>query len=277
MKGRRITDAAGVRAADLTAFRPIHRIMGRSEDMLRFTFALAPVLLALLLGACAQEPPPPRSAVMEDVEIVGEEVRSSPESARIVLDNPWITTVRVSLAPGERLTFHRGGERVVWAEGDYRLRLEAAGADPTVLEASAGQVVRHPSGPLTVENVGPADARYVMVVRSAEPLPTSHAETGGAPSLRQAGRERVELLWRDPVCRVLGIVVEPGGRIPRHRGEARVVYALGPYDLKYEGAGSDVVELAFQAGEAHWHEAGVQAVENLGSEPARYLVFAFLR
>lgn len=254
----------------------------RSRLLLPILAAVAPALLV----ACSQEPPPPPSAVMEEVEIVEEEIGGGPESARLLLENPWITAVRVHLAAGERLAFHRGGERVVWAENPHALRLSPEGRAPSTVRAAAGEVLRHPSGPLRVENVGPTVARYVMVVRSAEPLPATAAHGGrdggggpgaGAPGLRQVGEGRVELLWKDPVCRVLRVDLGPGGRLPKHGGDHRVVYSLAPYDLKYLNSGADVVEVAFQAGEAHWHEAGVHAVENLGPGPARYLLFTFLR
>lgn len=63
-----------------------------------------------------------------------------------------------------------------------------------------------------------------------------------------------------------------GAAIAPHEGGARVIYSLSPYTLRFETDGT-ASEQTFAAGDLHYHESGVHAVDNTGDQPAQFMAF----
>ena len=223
------------------------------------------VVLLAAAPACRQ-PPEPLRGVDENPpveDIVEETVELTPESARVLLENDWVAVSEVRLAPGARLTLHREGDRVAYAHTDHSLRwMPRDGRPPTRTDFRAGEAGAHPSGALTVENVGTTPARFVLVTRSSQPLPQEPAERAG----QEIESDRRELVHGGGFAVYLA-TLESGGSHPSRAGEARVLYALGPGRLQ---VGADI---SLQPGEAHWSPAGGPLRISPGESPARLLVF----
>ncbi len=69
------------------------------------------------------------------------------------------------------------------------------------------------------------------------------------------------------------ITLAPGQALPAHDGGARTVYALSDYTIRYT-QGGETSEQSWKAGEAHFHDAGEHAMENIGTTEAKFLVVA---
>jgi len=231
----------------------------------------------LLPTACRQAPPAPRGVdenpPIED--ITEETIETAPETARVLLQSDWVTATEVVLPPGGRVTFHREGERVAYAQNAHSLRFEpssGSSGSPSTRSFRAGQAARHPSGALTAENVGDAEARFVVVNRSSQPLPPG---TGTSQGVGQAAGGR-ELLREDSGLAVHVLTVEPGASLSAASGPLQVIHVLGPGSLQVTGEGPLTDAGTVGPGQAV-SLAGRSSVTTTGSPSSRVLVFTFAR
>jgi len=229
------------------------------------------ILASLPLLACGpadQESPPP-AAVVEDI------TAAAPQQVRTLFENPFVRVLDFSLAPGDALPMHTGSPRVVYSLGDYRIRFTEGGAtEETAWEE--GDVHWHGADDHAVENIGSTTARFLVVARTGMGL-TGELPTAGPQDAGATDPTHGELLLDNEDARVVRMTLAPGEAQPIHQGLPRLVYSLTPYTIRYTEPGQDPVERSFQAGDAHWHEAGEHAVENIGATEARFVVFQFRR
>lgn len=78
-------------------------------------------------------------------------------------------------------------------------------------------------------------------------------------------------VFENDYVKAVEFTLEPGEKLPLHKGGPRAVYALSDYKIKWN-EGGQVTEKEWKTGDAHWHGAIEHAVENIGDTPARYLV-----
>lgn len=232
---------------------------------------ILPTIALLACSPADQEapPPPPPVDVAEDI------AAAAPTHVRTLFENDFVRLLEVTLQPQEGLPVHRGGDRVVYSLGDYRLRFVEESTDEEA-RWEEGDVHWHDADEHSVANVGTETARFLVVERRAS------AVGGGvvAPDPGDAAAmdpDHGELLLDSEDARVVRVTLAPGEAQPLHQGLPRLVYSLTPYTIRYTEAGQDPVERSFQAGDAHWHEAGEHAVENTGATEARYVVIQFRR
>lgn len=234
--------------------------------------ALLVALVLVAATACRRPPEPPRGVdenpPVED--IVEETVELAPESARVLIENDWLAVTEVSLAAGARLTFHRGGDRVLYGHtgGSLRFSSPSQTEPPSARSFRAGEAVRIPSGSLTVENAGAAETRFVVVTRSSEPPPPG---TGAGAGLAAAARARE--LFRDPSVSVHALTLDAGGSLSVPDAPLEVIRVLGPGEVRIEG---DERGEPFSPGTGTIHlVAGRYQVSNPGGQPVRLVVFRF--
>jgi hypothetical protein len=72
---------------------------------------------------------------------------------------------------------------------------------------------------------------------------------------------------------VFTLTVNPGSSLPAHTGQARVVYSLGDYRVRYTEGGQSR-EADWRSGDVHSHRAGDHGLDNVGTSPARLLIVA---
>lgn len=241
----------------------------------RFSALLLAGACLLLPTACRQAPPVPRGVDENPpVEDITEETfETAPETARVLLQTDWVTATEVVLPPGERVTFHRDGDRVAYAHNSHSLRFEpssGSSGSATTRSFRAGQAARHPSGSLTVENAGESEARFVVVNRSSQPFPPG---IGSGSGLAAADGAR-ELLREGSGLAVHALTVESGGTLSTTNGPLQVLHGLGPGTLRVAGDNSLTGAGTFGPGQAATL-AGRSSVSNPGGQPAHVLVFTF--
>ena len=82
-----------------------------------------------------------------------------------------------------------------------------------------------------------------------------------------------KVVLENDYVRAIEFTVPAGEKLPLHKGAARVIYALSDYRILWT-EGSESSEKEWQKGQAHWHEAMVHALENIGETEAKFLVVA---
>lgn len=238
-----------------------------------------PVLVALVFGlhlACRQPPEPPRGVDENPPveKIVEETVEPTPESARVWVENDWLAVIEVRLAPGARLTFHRDGARIAYAHTECSLSIppRSEAEHPSVRSFRAGKAGRLPSGALTVENGGVAEARFVVVTRSSQPPPPG---AGAGPGL--AGATGARELFRDREVAVHALTLDAGGARSVSDAPLEWIQVLGPGELRIEAQETpEPVSEPMSPGTGPVHVvAGAYRISNPGAQPVRLVVFRF--
>ncbi len=117
----------------------------------------APAEFVVFERRSAALPAPPDSTRAEDL---AEE--AAPAKQDVLLENETAEVHEVTLETGERLSDHRGFERLVYSLSDYRIRLTQDGSAEK-RSFAAGDVHWHAPGIHSIENIGGAPARFLVV------------------------------------------------------------------------------------------------------------------
>lgn len=189
------------------------------------------------------------------------------------VSNDVIDVHRVSLPAGEGLPPHEGGARVIYSLSSYQVALDTDGTSETN-SLSAGDIHAHDAGVHTIDNVGDQEASFIIFERMEGPLPEARGE-GDTPVPSPAEGAMETELFQGDFAEVHRVTLEPGARLPDHRGYARAIYSLTDYTLAFTGD-SGTVERSFADGDAHYHDPGEHTVENVGDTTAEFLVVEFL-
>jgi quercetin dioxygenase-like cupin family protein len=190
----------------------------------------------------------------------------------VLLDGTYATVMRFELQPGQAQARHEGLDRAIYSLNDYTLEWTEGEAEPVETSWTAGDAHWHAAGPHAAKNVGEDVARYLVIARTAEPLPSAEGEA--EPDVSAGGHGK--LLLENEAVRVVEVTLEPGEATPRHPGGHRVIYAIGDYSIRWTEGEAEPEDVPWTAGEAHWHGPAEHSVENVGETPARYLVVTFL-
>lgn len=238
------------------------------------------LLAALLAAGCADAPDPDAPPTAEAPTAVPAEAVPADlaalesEHVETTLENEPVHVHRVALPAGAALAPHQGGARVTYALNDYTVRFETGGVSDERSFAE-GDVHAHDAGVHTVENVGDGPAEFVVFERRGGGLPEGAAE-GDTPLPTPGEGAADEVLLDDAMAEVHRVTVQPGARLPPHRGYARAVYSLSGYTAEFTGEGGTREE-RFEPGQAHYHDPGDHTVENAGDTAAEFLVVEFKR
>jgi quercetin dioxygenase-like cupin family protein len=230
---------------------------------------LSLVVLEAALVACA---PGPQEAPEELATEPTPAAAAVPEGATVVLDEPYVSVTRFELEPGQAQSAHEGPDRVIYALNEYTLEWAEGDAEPVEKSWAAGDVHWHTAGPHAARNVGDDVARYLVVARTAEPLPA--VEGAAVPDVAAGGLGT--LLFENDGVKVVEVSLEPGQATPSHPGGHRVIYSLGDYTIRWTEGDAEPKDATWAAGEAHWHGPAEHSVENVGETPVRYLVITFV-
>ncbi len=268
-------EAAGLPNPIALAVPILCRITHQPYPIMRYT-----LLFSLLLAVgCADAPDTAATntdTAMDDMSANVPDDLSATGSASVeslLADDP-IHVHRVTLAPGDSLPPHEGGERIVYALTDLPALVFATDGEREERSFGAGEVHRHDAGIHSVTNEGEAPAEFVVFERRGV-LPETASE--GDTDIPEVGDGVTdEVLLDDAFAEVHRITLQPSAALPPHQGYARAVYSLSGYTVEFTGP-DGTREQRFETGEAHTHAPGDHTVENAGDTIAEFLVVEFKR
>ena len=114
---------------------------------------------------------------------------------------------------------------------------------------------------------------FALILLIAPAANGQQVDTSAAVEVvEQATGEKAQRLFENEYAEVMRVELAPGDSLPPHEGGPRVAYALGDYTLRFQQGARDV-DRSFEPGDAHFHEAGVHTMENVGNSAARFVVF----
>lgn len=235
-------------------------------------------LFAVLSAGCADEAGeaqpdqadelPPASTSASDLAALESPHVDTP------VQNEFVHVHAIDLPSGEGLSPHEGGPRVIYTLAPYRVAFDTDGMSETA-SFSAGEVHEHDAGVHTVENVGDSTASFVIFERREAALPSAGPEGETAvPSPSEGAEERV--VFEGGHAQVHRVTLDPGARLPEHRGHARAIHSLNSYTVEFTGD-SGTREQSFERGDAHYHDPGEHTVVNVGDGAAEFLLVEFTR
>ena len=198
---------------------------------------------------------------------------STPKQERLVFQNDFVKVYEVSIAPGEKLPPHESGNRMIYSLTSYTLRY-VWGDRSTLERRSTGDIHFHPAGVHAEENAGPTKVSFLIIERSATPLPATEV-TGN--DMARVSPFNTSVVFDREMAKVFEVKLGPRDAVGMHLGLHRLVYGLTDYDLKITTPDGKEARERGKKGSCRWHSAGLHQVENNTANPARILVFAFKR
>jgi hypothetical protein len=85
------------------------------------------------------------------------------------------------------------------------------------------------------------------------------------------------VLFDRDLAKVFETTVYPKDAVSMHFGLDRLIYSMTSADMLVTTPDGKKTKETQKKGTYHWHAAGLHAVENAGSGPFKFVVFAFKR
>ncbi len=197
--------------------------------------------------------------------------QAPPPQEKLVFENQYVKAYKVTLSPGEKLPPHQGGERIIYSLNNYTLRYRWEGKTSEE-KRKAGDVHFHPSALHAEENSGKSPAQFLIVERTAAPLPP--AGTGG-PDMAKMNPNNTRVLFDRDMAKVFEVNLYPRGEVSQHYGMNRLVYSFGNGPLVTTTEDGKQTRETVKKDSFQWHQAGMHSVQNAGGSTVRLLVFGF--
>jgi hypothetical protein len=197
----------------------------------------------------------------------------APKQEKLLFENEYVRAYEVTLNPGDKLTPHESGNRLIYSFTTYSLRYHW---DNRVSEErrKPGDLHYHPSGVHAEENAGKQRATFLIVERTSKPLPA--VELVGSDMAR-ASPSNTRVLFDREMAKVFEVTLPPRDAVAMHLGLNRLVYALTGYSLGVQTPDGKEVRESGKKGSMKWHSAGLHGVQNKLDASVKFLVFAFKR
>jgi len=80
-------------------------------------------------------------------------------------------------------------------------------------------------------------------------------------------------IFENEYATVTKVSLAPGQEQELHQGGQRLIYSLNDYTISWVENGEDLGEKSWKKGEVHFHKPGAHKANNMGAEPAEWLVF----
>lgn len=192
---------------------------------------------------------------------------------KLVFENEFIRAYEVTLKPGDKPPSHTSNERIIYSLSGYTLKYSWEGKTTTE-KRKPGDVHYHPAGTHCEEPTGSSTVRFILVERLSKPL-APHEGTG--VDMAKANPHNTKLLFDRDLAKVFETTVYPKDAISMHFGLDRLIYAVTGAQMLVTTPDGKKTKETQKKGSYHWHPAGLHAVENTGSAPFTFVVFAFKR
>jgi len=247
----------------------------QNKEIMNFKTLLV-AALSLVLWSC-QSSGTDNQQEQSGTDSLGQESATELPSrmATSVLENPYIRVKEMSLSPGADQPLHEGGPRVIYSLTDYKMSWREGEGDPAEKSWSVGDVHWHDAGTHAAKNIGQGKAVFLVAMRTDEALPACDEAEALSNDVNQVSPDKAEVLFENEHTKVTKVTLEAGAEIPKHSGANRVIYALSDYTIDFASDKEGTGEHSFEAGEAHWHEACMHSLSNVGTTTAEFLVMAF--
>lgn len=194
-----------------------------------------------------------------------------PDKEKPVFANEFVRAYEVTLKKGEKLPPHESGDRLIYSLNAYSLKY-TWGDRSTIEKRTAGDLHYHPAGVHSEENAGPSAVSFLMIERTATPLPP--VELSGQ-DMAEMSPHNTKVLFDRTMAKVFEVTLPPRDAVAMHLGLHRLIYALTAFDLMMKSADGKEMKATGKKGSFRWEQASIHSVENPSNGTARVLVFSF--
>ncbi|NBC64977.1 MAG: hypothetical protein GVY07_04850 [Bacteroidetes bacterium] len=187
-----------------------------------------------------------------------------------------VQVLKADIQAGQQLPWHEGGPRVIYSLTDYTIRMKKNPDDTTTQRTtlSEGDVHWHDQNVHTVENIGDTKAEFLVFMRKPASFPEKTDVTTESDVQDEVPSDTNVLLENDAV-KVIQVTLSSGEKVPMNTGTKRVIYSMNNYTIRFDTPDTPGEEHSFTEGDVHWHEGGRHSVNNIGDNPAEFLVVEF--
>ena len=154
--------------------------------------------------------------------IAQDPAKVSPETYKLILDNPTVRVFRVTGAPGNKVAMHSHPDHLAISLAPATVRIVPRGGTPETLDMAAGTASYVPAGAHESSNAGSTPLDAILVELKAD------AGTGAIPTSRD--NMNIEVLAQGPKAVVYRTTAAPSFQEPAGTTHdyAQVVIALEP-------------------------------------------------
>lgn len=238
------------------------------------TFKISLLLMGLFLYGCTEPTEKIGDAdADEEVELIDKKL---PGVEGIIFENEYVEAIRVKLEAGERMPWHEGGPRVIYAMKEYKIRFEK-NPDDTVATTNdfvEGEVHWYDQNQHAVVNVGETPAEFMVFMRKPVNFPDD-AETTTQADVEQAKPGDTNVLLENDVVKVILVRLPVGEKTPMRVGTRRLIFSLTDYTIVFHQPDQSPETEIFEPADIHWHEGGEHSIENTGEAVARFITVEF--
>jgi quercetin dioxygenase-like cupin family protein len=227
------------------------------------SFIIISFAVMLLILSCGEQ----QQKAIEDI------TTKYPENAKVIFENDYVRIVEFMLKPGDKLPQHKGNPRAVYALSDFKISW-TEGDETSEKEWQKGDAHWHNSIEHSIENIGDKDANFIVISRKEMSLPEM-SKDDLSQDASAIDPQHSNIIFENEHVRIIKMNIPPQESQSMHHGINRLIYALTDYRIKYISDKTETQDTQITAGSAHWHSADKHAVENAGTTPAQYLIFAF--
>jgi quercetin dioxygenase-like cupin family protein len=202
-------------------------------------------------------------------------VKVAPDVFKVLLDDPHVRVLEVSIAPGFKVPPHAIAEHVGYVLEAGTIKFTHADGKTEDMECKTGEVKFGPAATHSAENVGKTRVRGVLV----ELKGTGPAAGKGALGV-SADKDPVKVcpditkvLFENDRVRVTETNLKAGAKMPMHSHPPYVIYALTAAKVKSTTEDGKSREIDVALGSAEWGDAVTHTIENIGTSDSRVLNF----
>ncbi|MDR9366892.1 MAG: hypothetical protein RI575_16270 [Balneolaceae bacterium] len=85
----------------------------------------------------------------------------------------------------------------------------------------------------------------------------------------------MKVLIKNDAVKEIQVTLSYGENAPMHTGTKRLIDSINVYMIRFNTPNTPGEELNYTEGDVHWHEGGRHSVNNIGDNPAEFLVVEF--
>ena len=126
----------------------------------------------------------------------------------------------------------------------------------------------------TVENIGESKAEFLVFMRKPASFP-DQADITTEMDVQDEIPSHTSVLHENDAVKVVEVALPEGEKAPTHTGTKRLIYSMNDYTIQFDTPDRSGTERSFTEGDVHWHEGGKHSVNNVGENPAEFLVLEF--
>lgn len=206
--------------------------------------------------------------LLANVAAVQDPIKVSPDTYKVVLDNPTVRIFRVSGPAGNKVAMHTHPDHIAIPLSSAKVQFSAKGGKPETVDMASESATYVPAGAHESSNVGSTPLDAIVIELKA-------AGTAEIPTSRVG--QTIKILAEGPKAVAYRATADPSFHEPAgtKHDYAQVVIALGPSQMSLSIDGKPAAKTSWARGDVQFIGRGVpHESKNAGGKGAEFIIVA---